>query len=239
MTTGVNYWFQDLAWLRERLSDEAIREMICELFGCRREQIAPFPVTLLVLCMTRDDMQQLIDALERRHAVASSGRVNMTAGMLREVAQSPLVTIGGHTMSHPVLANESDARARWEIQQSIADLSDMIGRSVTTFAYPNGTGGLDFTEREQRVLRESGVRLAVSTDAGVCSPGTNPLAVPRGGYPSLEPESSARTTFRLLFPSLYERVRRLTGRRDIAGAEQRRAIYALGLFPGHSPASRN
>jgi len=237
--TGVNYWFQELASLRGQLGDDAIREMICERFGCRRDQIAAFPVTLLALCMARDDMQELIDSLKRRHAVETGRRLNMTADMLREVAQSPLVAVGGHTMSHPVLANESDARARWEIQQSVAELSDMIGRPVTTFAYPNGTEGLDFTEREQRVLRESGVTVAVSTDAGVCGPRTNPFAVPRGGCPSLEGESVARMTFRLLFPSLYERVRRLAGRPDVAGSEQRRAIYALGLFPAHSRVSRS
>jgi peptidoglycan/xylan/chitin deacetylase (PgdA/CDA1 family) len=147
------------------------------------------------------------------------------------------VTVGAHTISHPVLANESDARARSEIQDSVAELSDMIGTAVTTFAYPNGTEGLDFTAREQRMLRDTGVRIAVSTVAGVCGPGTNPLVVPRGGYPSLEGESAARTTLRLLFPSLYERVRRLTGRSDIAGAAERRAIYALGLFPSCSRVS--
>jgi peptidoglycan/xylan/chitin deacetylase (PgdA/CDA1 family) len=230
---GANYWFQELTYLQKRLDEAAIRDAICEQFGCHRDQIAAFSITLLVLCMTRDDIQRLIDCLKRRHAIAITERFNMTADALREVARSPLVNVGAHTMRHPVLANESDERARWEIEASVTGLSDLLGRTVDMFAYPNGTEGLDFTGREQRVLRECGVRVAVCTDAGVCGPRTNPLAVPRGGHPSLEGEPAARMTARVLFPALYERLRRLTRRSDVSGAQDRRAIYARRLFPTH------
>lgn len=231
---GTNYWFQELAYLQTRLEDAVIRDAICELFGCDRDQIAAFSITLLMLCMTRDDIQRLIECLKNRHAITITERFNMTADALREVSRSPLVNVGAHTMRHPVLANESDERARWEIEESVAELSDMLGRAVDTFAYPNGTEGLDFAGREQRVLRESGVRVAMSTDAGVCDSRTNPLAVPRGGYPGLGKESAARMTARVLFPSLYERLRRLTGRSDVAGAHDRRVIHARGLFSTHA-----
>jgi peptidoglycan/xylan/chitin deacetylase (PgdA/CDA1 family) len=226
-----NYWFQELGILEERLGEDAVRRTICEIFGCHLEQIEPFSITLLALCMTRDDVQRVIDRLKQRSGLTIDQRFNMTADELRDVARSPLVSVGAHTMRHPVLANETDACARVEIEQSIDELSELIGRRMTMFAYPNGTEGLDFTAREQRVLGNAGIRVAMTTDAGGCFPQTNPLAVPRGGYPSLGDESTVRMTMRVLWPGLYERLRRITGRSDVSGTEQRRAIYALGIFP--------
>ena len=228
---GQNYWFQELGVLEQRLGEDAVRRTICEIFGCPLEQIESFSIALLALCMKRDDVQRVIDRLKQRSGLTVDQRFNMTVDELNMVARSPLVTLGAHTMRHPVLANETDAYARSEIEQSIDELTDMIGRRVTMFAYPNGTEGLDFTAREQHVLQDAGIRVAMTTDPGDCSPRTNPLAVPRGGYPSLGNESTVRMTVRVLWPTLYERLRRVTGRSDVSGAEQRRAIYALGIFP--------
>ena len=51
------------------------------------------------------------------------------------------MNIGGHTRSHPILANLGDADAAQEINAGKADLEAIIGGPLALFAYPNGQPG--------------------------------------------------------------------------------------------------
>ncbi len=75
------------------------------------------------------------------------------------------MAVGAHTMNHPILKNEDDASSKFEIEASVGDLSTLLGSRVTTFAYPNGIPGMDFGEREVKLLGASGIRLAFTTEA--------------------------------------------------------------------------
>jgi peptidoglycan/xylan/chitin deacetylase (PgdA/CDA1 family) len=231
VAAGANYWFQDLAHLRASVEDGAIKDVICELFGCVRRQIDPFPVTSLFLSMTADDMRRVLDTAMTRHDVRlPEGGCNITADQLREVVRSGLVTVGGHTLDHPVLSNETDQRAAIEIHESVAALSNMVNAPVSAFAYPNGTEGLDFGAREQRLADEAGVRVAFSTDVGFFGARTNRLAIPRGGCPSLQSESRMWSTGRLMFLSVWDRARRMLHPARASEWDERHAIRNLRIF---------
>jgi peptidoglycan/xylan/chitin deacetylase (PgdA/CDA1 family) len=62
---------------------------------------------------------------------------------LAELARDGLVDIGAHTMTHPILSRLPAAQQRDEIQCSKIRLEEILGRSVTGFAYPNGFFGED------------------------------------------------------------------------------------------------
>jgi peptidoglycan/xylan/chitin deacetylase (PgdA/CDA1 family) len=89
------------------------------------------------------------------------------------------ITIGAHTVNHPILANVDDATARREIVESKARLEEMIGAPVTTFAYPNGGPARDYTGRDVVLAREAGFEVAVSTAWGAATAAADPLQVPR------------------------------------------------------------
>ena len=55
-----------------------------------------------------------------------------------ELAQGGLVEIGAHTVTHPVLARLPLPEQEAEIRQSKACLEKILGRPVTSFAYPYG-----------------------------------------------------------------------------------------------------
>jgi peptidoglycan/xylan/chitin deacetylase (PgdA/CDA1 family) len=74
------------------------------------------------------------------------------------------VTIGGHTVTHPILARCDDARSRWELEESVRRLRAECAGPIDVFAYPNGRPDVDFGDREVAVLRAAGVRWAVSTE---------------------------------------------------------------------------
>ncbi len=88
------------------------------------------------------------------------------------------VQFGAHSVTHPILSRCSAAVARWEITESVRTVQDIIGRPVTTFAYPNGALH-DFSAREVAVLGNMGVPVAVTTSRGRIVDTADRLRLPR------------------------------------------------------------
>ncbi|TVR07279.1 MAG: polysaccharide deacetylase [Salinarimonadaceae bacterium] len=96
------------------------------------------------------------------------------------MAQDPLVTIGAHTCTHPMLAKHDDATARREIFESKRIIEGRLGREARHFSYPVGdrtsAGPRDFS-----LAREAGFATAVTTRPGHVFAGhaAFPHALPR------------------------------------------------------------
>jgi peptidoglycan/xylan/chitin deacetylase (PgdA/CDA1 family) len=97
---------------------------------------------------------------------------NMTADEVRELHRSG-VEIGGHTISHPDLRTLSFEQARAEVAGGCAELAELIGAPVDTFAYPFG-----FADAETiRATGAAGVRAACRVAAE--GSWSEPLNLPR------------------------------------------------------------
>jgi peptidoglycan/xylan/chitin deacetylase (PgdA/CDA1 family) len=92
-------------------------------------------------------------------------REALTEDQLRQLARHPLVTIGGHTTTHPNLAQVSTSGAHWEMAENRRFLQDVTGQPVEHFAYPFGHERA-CGDREAQICREVGFRTAVTTRAG-------------------------------------------------------------------------
>ena len=99
---------------------------------------------------------------------------------LREFAQEPLVTIGGHTLSHPSLAKLPEDAARVEIAESIRRIEDGLGTSCQHFSFPYGDEG-SAGPREFEIAKQLGTKTAVTTAKGLVPSGDefNIHAIPR------------------------------------------------------------
>jgi peptidoglycan/xylan/chitin deacetylase (PgdA/CDA1 family) len=99
---------------------------------------------------------------------------------LGELAADPLVTIGAHTASHPILSKICDRALRFEMSQSAARIAAEIGTTPEHFAYPFGDRGAA-GPREFAAARELGFKTAVTTRPGVLFPehGGHLWALPR------------------------------------------------------------
>lgn len=86
----------------------------------------------------------------------------MTWSELRELADDPLMTIGGHTVSHPVLRNLDEDEALREIVTGRDRLAAKLERPIDVFSYPYG-GREEVGRREVRLARQLGFSLAVTT----------------------------------------------------------------------------
>jgi peptidoglycan/xylan/chitin deacetylase (PgdA/CDA1 family) len=80
----------------------------------------------------------------------------MPANELRTVASSPFVTLGSHTVSHPLLTRCSEEDLVFELAESKRFLEEIGGRPVELFAYPSG----DYDRRVAEAVRGAGYRAA-------------------------------------------------------------------------------
>jgi peptidoglycan/xylan/chitin deacetylase (PgdA/CDA1 family) len=97
---------------------------------------------------------------------------------VREMQQSGLVTIGSHTLSHPILTRVSHASAMEELRESKRILEKRTGAPVEFFAYPNG-GTADFDREIADMVRACGYRAACSTIAGAIATAVDLFLLPR------------------------------------------------------------
>lgn len=81
---------------------------------------------------------------------------------VREMQGSGLVTIGAHTLSHPILTRIPHDSALAEIRDGKSRLEQETGAPVEFFAYPNG-GRDDFDEEIVAMVKACGYRAACST----------------------------------------------------------------------------
>jgi len=102
----------------------------------------------------------------------------MTSEQVRRLAAAGM-SIGAHTVHHPILTTLTDNEAQFEIRQSRDMLEAMIGSPVTVFAYPNGQPETDYGRRDIAVLEKLGIKVAVSTAWGVCTRGSDLRQLPR------------------------------------------------------------
>jgi peptidoglycan/xylan/chitin deacetylase (PgdA/CDA1 family) len=84
---------------------------------------------------------------------------------LRALAGAPGVTIGAHTLTHPMLAKHDEAFARDEISDSRTRLEAELGIPIRHFAYPVGDP-TSAGPREFALAREAGFASAVTTRPG-------------------------------------------------------------------------
>ncbi|MGO9703103.1 MAG: polysaccharide deacetylase family protein [Xanthobacteraceae bacterium] len=123
-------------WLRRRPNDER-RDAARNLAACYSVDIAAF---CRELCM---DWRELA-----------------------ELAADPLVTIGAHTVNHPMLAKLSETSARSEMELSRSVIEAALSAPPQHLSYPFG----DRTSagpREFALARELGFKTAVTTRPGV------------------------------------------------------------------------
>jgi peptidoglycan/xylan/chitin deacetylase (PgdA/CDA1 family) len=102
----------------------------------------------------------------------------LTSDQVRSMANAGM-TIGAHTVSHPILARVAEPVARTEMIQSKRQLEAITGREVDLFAYPNGRPQSDYDMTHVRLARDVGFSAAVSTSWGTATKDSDMFQIPR------------------------------------------------------------
>jgi peptidoglycan/xylan/chitin deacetylase (PgdA/CDA1 family) len=101
----------------------------------------------------------------------------MTWNEVRELARGG-VTIGSHTVDHPIMSSLDAERRRFEVVESKREIENALWGPCTLFSYPNGTAD-DFGDCDKANLRQAGYVAAVSQIAGMNDGETDRFALRR------------------------------------------------------------
>lgn len=153
----VNRWTSTPAPFDEPHREQAIRRLLNVYKGLPGES-------------TDDYMQFLSEALQCGRCPASVATdLWMTWDMIREMRAGGM-TFGGHTVSHPILANQSAQQQDWEISECKRRLVEELGEPIYAFSFPVG-GPSSFNAFTRTSLTTHGFRIAFTYYGTYCRPG--------------------------------------------------------------------
>ncbi|MBR5867924.1 MAG: polysaccharide deacetylase family protein [Clostridia bacterium] len=95
----------------------------------------------------KDNYQELFPLLQKYNAKATvfmiTGKLSkkryLTPEMITEMVESGLVSVQSHTVSHPKLGEQTDARQRQELENSRLQLARLTKRVPFVLCYPSGS----------------------------------------------------------------------------------------------------
>ena len=96
-----------------------------------------------------------------------------------EMADSGLISFGGHSHRHVILGRCQEESMREEVRLCNDVLRTRLGDAQRTFAYPNGKPG-DYSQTSHEAVAAAGFSCALITVEGPCTVGrTSPFGAPR------------------------------------------------------------
>lgn len=218
--TGENFWFQEI----RNYNKEVLRTIINNKYPYLKSINPKIPISAIFKSLKLTQIWEIIDEYRSIMKIDSEKRMNMSVDELKEVYDSGLVEIGAHTQNHPILANETETTAQYEIQSSILELNAILGVQVSSFAYPNGIPQIDFGKREMNFLKAMNIKLALSTENKSFSIKDNPLNIPRNG---ISKGNKSFLFMKLLIGSKWDIVKKLClGKQEDDYREEIRNIIA-------------
>jgi peptidoglycan/xylan/chitin deacetylase (PgdA/CDA1 family) len=113
----------------------------------------------------------------------------MTRGEVRTLARDGLVTIGAHSVSHPILSELETSICRREVAESKLACENLTEARVTAFAYPFG----DFDFGAQEAVRAAGFTVACSTHHTAVGVKSDIFALPRIQIVNMDGEDFERS----------------------------------------------
>jgi peptidoglycan/xylan/chitin deacetylase (PgdA/CDA1 family) len=170
-----NFWFQEIAGYNL----VKLKRVISDVTGFPLDSLLNYNAESILKTLQIHQIYEIIKVYQKSNHISKKVFQNITINKLKEIDKSGIITIGGHTMNHPILSNETDANSKYEIHQSINELSNILNHQIKYFAYPNGIYTLDFTEREKMYLKDVSVNLAFTTESKNLSLSDNLASIPR------------------------------------------------------------
>lgn len=177
---GTNMWNDRLLYLfsvpkRQQL---VLNETTLTLtdWANRREQAQQWLKQLKYLPPT--ERIALIDKFYQQNNCTEQTPLMMSPKQVKQLADKG-ITIGAHTVNHPILKILPVAKQRQEIAQSKQELEQWIGKAVEHFAYPNGVENIDFDQETVNCVQELGFKTAVATNWGVSTKHTSVFKLKR------------------------------------------------------------
>jgi peptidoglycan/xylan/chitin deacetylase (PgdA/CDA1 family) len=187
-------WWDELAWIAGAAGwPSDVRERLCARYSA----------------LPADDAEAFLERVACASLVGRAPRavaddVWMTWDDARRIHAAGM-TVGGHTVDHPVLSRVDDDRLAAEIDGCRAALRRELGIPMELFSHPLGRAA-DVDDRARGPLERAGVRLAFECAGGVAHPDRHDrLRVPRACAPPAGHDGAARCRAAVALPGVFAR----------------------------------
>lgn len=110
---------------------------------------------------------------------ARKDNLTVSVDSIRKLAESKVISIGAHTVSHPSLAGLDRETQEREIGTSINTLSQILQKEIILFSYPFGDPQRDVNKETINICRKAGIRKAATTENALWNPTVNSYRIPR------------------------------------------------------------
>lgn len=172
---------------RELLELDIPGERVALSLKSDRERVAAKEFLAAMLKRSSQGLRsRVVSQLEEKTERTLGGRrddqgdyASLTWDEVVEMQSSGLITIGSHTVTHPILPRCASAEVEQELALSKALIENMLGRACGLFCYPNG----DFDAETKAAVGRAGYVGAASSMRGLNDGQTDPLALKRLGVP--------------------------------------------------------
>lgn len=125
-----------------------------------------------------DERNRLAKFVAHSAKVAQRDDLMLTSQQVIELRNCGM-TIGGHTVTHPILANLSAQEVYSEISENKNFLELLLQDRIALFAYPNGKPNIDYRAADAQIVRDLGFDAAVTTAWGVADIHNDFMQLPR------------------------------------------------------------
>jgi peptidoglycan/xylan/chitin deacetylase (PgdA/CDA1 family) len=99
----------------------------------------------------------------------------MTLKELSTLEPGNIIEVGAHTVTHPFLATIAPTAQQKEIQENKAQLEEIFGHAIESFAYPHG----NYNSETSEIVRQAGFTCACTTSANIVGKNSDRFQLPR------------------------------------------------------------
>ncbi|MGI8504173.1 MAG: polysaccharide deacetylase family protein [Hassallia sp.] len=112
----------------------------------------------------------------------------MTMKELSNLQPGNIIEVGAHTVTHPFLATISPEAQLHEIQENKAQLEEIFGHAIESFAYPHG----NYNSETSEIVRQAGFTCACTTNANIVGKNSDRFQLPRFAVENWDGEEFAK-----------------------------------------------
>jgi peptidoglycan/xylan/chitin deacetylase (PgdA/CDA1 family) len=133
--------------------------------------------------LPENSFKEKVALLKRNFSLRKRSSLNLNE--LKEISKCEYITIGSHSVTHPILTNCSPETQKRELMESKIQLGQMLNNEIEYLAYPNGS----YNNTTIEIAKECGYKLCFTINPGRIDVETvDPYTIPRnalydgGGY---------------------------------------------------------
>ena len=192
-----NFWFQEIAELDHKILKNYLSRKL-NIPNVKLNNVSIYSIFKQLKIKT---IENLISEFKKLTNINSSPCKLINIKQLLEIASSKNISLGAHTLNHPILKNETEKTVYNEIVMSITMLKDITGKEINYFSYPNGMANFDYGEREMNILKNEKIKAAFSTNIGLVKNDISIYEIPRIG---LKHSTSFQILLKIILKKYWE-----------------------------------